>query len=184
MRETTLTSPNFIPPAIKATRSNFSRPIRPQFTAPTAARTIAMICTISNRFPPSWGSVDDEYALHQLDNMSIIVYNHHMCRTKVVKPFTLAEGGICITRHSGEGWSRRGLRYQAPYPHPSPLPRTGEGVGQQSAFAGITMALRRPHKGMNMGWCRKRATTRVAPTTGLPEPIFIAVTVEQVNPVG
>ena len=45
------------------------------------------------------------------------------------------------------------------------------------AFAGITMALRRPHKGMETGWRRERATTRVAPTTGLPEPIFRGMTV-------
>ena len=38
------------------------------------------------------------------------------------------------------------------------------------------MALRRPHKGMKTGWCRERATTRVAPTTGLPEPILRGMT--------
>ena len=46
-----------------------------------------------------------------------------------------------------------------------------------SAFAGITMALRRPHKGMKTGWCRERATLVVArSTTGLPEPIFRGMT--------
>ncbi len=44
------------------------------------------------------------------------------------------------------------------------------------AFAEITMALRRPHKGMETGWRRELATTRVAPTTGLPEPIFRGIT--------
>ena len=39
-------------------------------------------------------------------------------------------------------------------------------------FRGMTMALRRPHKGLETGWRRERATTRVAPTTGLPEPIL------------
>ena len=29
---------------------------------------------------------------------------------------------------------------------------------------------------MTAGWCRERATTRVAPTTGLPEPIFRGMT--------
>ena len=44
------------------------------------------------------------------------------------------------------------------------------------AALGMTMALRRPHKGMKTGWRRERATTRVAPTTGLSVPIFIAMT--------
>ena len=44
------------------------------------------------------------------------------------------------------------------------------------------MALQRPHKGMKTGWCRERATTRVAPTTGLPEPIFIAITMALQRP--
>ena len=43
------------------------------------------------------------------------------------------------------------------------------------AALGITMALWRPYKEMKMGWRRGRATTRVAPTTGLPEAIFIAI---------
>ena len=44
------------------------------------------------------------------------------------------------------------------------------------AALGMTMALWRPYKEMKMGWRRGRATTRVAPTTGLPEAIFIAMT--------
>ena len=32
-------------------------------------------------------------------------------------------------------------------------------------------------RGMKTGWRRERATTRVAPTTGLPAPIFIAMTI-------
>ena len=49
-------------------------------------------------------------------------------------------------------------------------------TGCGCAAFGITMALRRPHKGMKTGWRRERATTRVAPTTGLSGPIFIAMT--------
>ena len=43
-------------------------------------------------------------------------------------------------------------------------------------FAGITRVLRRPRKGMKMGWCRERATTRIAPTTGWPGSVFIVKT--------
>ena len=40
-----LTSPNDLPPAIMATRSNLNSPTRPQFKAPTTAKIIAMFCT-------------------------------------------------------------------------------------------------------------------------------------------
>ena len=60
---------------------------------------------------------------------------------------------------------------------PTPVSPAGEDCRFfVAALLRMTMALRRPHKGMKTGWRRERATTRVEAYDGsCTEPIFIAM---------